>query len=107
MFSNILENTKFLYQKSHKDYFQAKDPVGWVNLKFVLVETEKKSCNVDIVEPYKERIQKIFQELILTPDQVYGVDENDFFVALLKKRCVHHKEVICSQTKNSLRQDNF
>lgn len=31
---------------------------------------EKLSCDVGNVEPYKEKFQKVIQELSLTPDQV-------------------------------------
>lgn len=50
--------------------------------------------DVDSVEPYKEIIQKIIQELLLMPHQVYNANESGLFwcILLKKKTFVYRKE---------------
>lgn len=47
---------------------------------------EKLSRDIDSVEPYKEKIKNIIQELSLTLDQVYNADESDLFWCFKKKK---------------------
>uniref|UniRef100_A0A2H8TNS6 Jerky-like n=1 Tax=Melanaphis sacchari TaxID=742174 RepID=A0A2H8TNS6_9HEMI len=96
----LKEKAKYFYKKiTHKNDFQASD--GWLDkfknrfgLRLLCMTGEKLSCDVNSVEPYKEKFQKVIQELSLTPDQVYIADESGFLLHLLpKKTFVHHEEL--------------
>ncbi|XP_050545073.1 jerky protein homolog-like [Daktulosphaira vitifoliae] len=97
----LKEKAKYFYKriahKDQKDDFQASD--GWLDkfknrfgLRLLCMAGEKLSCDVNSVEPYKEKFQKVIQELSLTPDQVYNADESGLFWRLLPKKTFVHRE---------------
>lgn len=87
---------RFFYRKiMNKDDFQASE--GWLDkfkrrfgIRLLSTTGEKLSCDVDAVEPYKEKFQKVIEEMALTPDQVYNADESGLFWRLLPKKTYVH-----------------
>lgn len=80
---------RFFYRNiMNTDDFQASE--GWLDkfkrrfgIRLLSTTGEKLSCDIDAVEPYKEKFKKVIEEMALTPDQVYNADESGLFWRLL------------------------
>lgn len=109
----LKENAKFFYKKmTHKDDF--KDFDGWIDklkkhfaVKLLCMTEEKLSYDVDSIEQYKKKFQKVIQELSLTLDQVCNADKSGSFWRLLPKKYLFSVKNRMLQDKNNQRQDNL